>query len=101
MAAKYPYYLLADSPEGVKKEARNIYEAIKDSPGFIKADFHFEGEAELYFTQEALPTATGMGGAKKKRQLTSEQKAELVKRGSANRFKSQIDGVEDRKTPPI
>ena len=83
------------------KNAKKIHEAIKGNPGFIKADFAFDGEAEIYFTKEALPTVAEMAGARKKRQLTPEQKAELVKRGSANRFKSQIDGVEDRKTAPI
>ena len=75
--------------------------ALRDTPGFIRADFAFDGEAEIYFTKEALPTVAELAGAKKKRQLSPEQKEELVKRGSANRFKSQIDGIEDRKTPPI
>jgi len=83
------------------KNAKKIYEALKNTPGFIRADFAFDGEAEIYFTKEALPTVAELAGARKKRQLSPEQKAELVKRGSANRFKSQIDGVEDRKTPPI
>ena len=83
------------------KNAKKIHEAIKDQPGFIKADFAFDGEAELYFTKEALPTVAELAGARKKRQLTLEQKVALVKRGSANRFKSQIDGVEDTKTAPI
>jgi hypothetical protein len=83
------------------KNAMKIHQAIKGKPGFIKADFCFDGEAELYFTKEVLSTVAELAGAKKKRQLSPEQKEELVKRGSANRFKSQIDGVEDRETPPI
>jgi hypothetical protein len=83
------------------KNAKKIHEAIKGTPGFIKADFVFAGEAEIYFTKEVLPTVAEMAGARKKRQLSPEQKEELVKRGAANRFKSQIDGVEDRKTALI
>ena len=91
------FKLYSTRPQNTKK----IHQAIKGKPGFIKADFDFDGEAEIYFTKEALPTVAELAGARKKRQLTLEQKAELVKRGSANRFKSQIDGVEDRKTAPI
>jgi hypothetical protein len=91
------FKLYSTRPQNAKK----IHQAIKGKPAFIKADFHFDGEAEIYFTKEALPTVAELAGARKKRQLTLEQKAELVKRGSANRFKSQIDGVEDRKTAPI
>ena len=78
------------------KNAKRIHEALRDTPGFIRADFAFDGEAEIYFTKEALPTVAELAGARKKRQLTPEQKEELVKQGAANRFKSKIDGVEDR-----
>jgi len=81
------------------KNARKIHEAIKDSPGFIKSDFAFDGEAEIYFSKEVLPTVAELAGARKKRQLSPEQMEELVKWGAAHRFKSQIDGVEDRKQP--
>ena len=37
------------------KNAKRIHEALRDTPGFIKADFAFDGEAEIYFTKEALP----------------------------------------------
>jgi len=83
------------------KNAKRIHEAIKGKPGFIKADFDFDGEAEILFTKEALPTVAELAGARKKRQLTAELKAELANRGMANRFKSQIDGVEDSKTTQI
>jgi hypothetical protein len=83
------------------KNAKKIHEALKNTLGFIRADFAFDGEAEIYFTKEALPTVAELAGARKKRQLSTEQKAELVKRGSANRFKSQIDGVETPKTAQI
>ena len=83
------------------KNAKKIHEAIKDQPGFIKADFAFDGEAELYFTKEALPTVAELAGARKKRQLSPEQRTELAKRSAATRFKPQIDGVEGRKPAPI
>jgi hypothetical protein len=83
------------------KNVRKIYEAVKGTTGFIKADFAFDGEAELYFTKEVLPTVAEMAGARKKRQLSPEQKERLSKQGAANRFKSQIDGVEVRKTARI
>jgi hypothetical protein len=91
------FKLYSTRPQNTKK----IHEAIKGRPGFIKADFAFDGEAEIYFTKEVLPTVAELAGARKKRQLTQEQKVELAKRGSANRFKSQIDGVESQKTAKI
>jgi hypothetical protein len=83
------------------KNAKKIYDAIKDKPGFVRADFAFDREALVFFTKEVLPTVAELAGARKKRQLTPEQKADLVKMGSANRFKSQIDGVETPKTAII
>ena len=56
------------------KNAKKIHEAIKGNPGFIKADFAFDGEAEIYFTKEALPTVAEMAGARKKRQLPQSKK---------------------------
>jgi hypothetical protein len=83
------------------KNAKKIYEAIKDRLGFIKADFGFDGEATIYFSKEALPVVAEMAGARKRRQLSQEQKEELSKRGAATRLKSQKHGVEDRKTTRI
>lgn len=91
------FKLYSTRPQNPKK----IHEAIKDTPGFIKADFAFDGEAEIYFTKEALSTVAELAGARKKRQLSPEQKAELAKRSVATRFKSQKHGVEDRKTVQI
>ena len=79
------------------QNALKIHQAIKGKPGFIRGDFAFDGEAELYFTKEALPIVAELAGARKKRQLTPEQKAALAKGGSAHRFKGQKDGVEDAK----
>jgi len=83
------------------KNARKIHDAIKDTPGFMVADFGFDGEAEIFFTKEILPTVAEMAGAKKKRQLSPEQKEELAKRGAATRLKSVKHGAEDRKPARI
>jgi hypothetical protein len=83
------------------KNAKRIHEALRDTPGFIRADFAFDGEAEIYFTKEALPTVAELAGARKKRQLSPEQKMELAKRGAATRLKSQKHGVEDKKPAQI
>jgi hypothetical protein len=91
------FKLYSTRPQNAKK----IHEALKGSAGFIKADFAFNAEAEIYFTKEALPTVAELAGARKKRQLTLEQKAELLKRGSANRFKSQTHGEETPETAQI
>jgi hypothetical protein len=91
------FKLYSTRPQNAKK----IHQTIKNSPGFVRADFAFDGEAEIYFTKEALPTVAEMAGARKKRQLTPEQKTELAKRGSAHQFKGQKDGVEREKTTPI
>jgi hypothetical protein len=91
------FKLYSTRPQNAKK----IHQAIKGKPGFIKADFDFDGEAEIYFTKEALPTVAELAGARKKRQLTPEQKEELAKRGAATRLKSVKHGAEDRKTARI
>lgn len=87
------FKLYSTRPQNAKK----IHQAIKNSPGFVRADFAFDGEAEIYFTKEVLPTVAELAGARKKRLLSPEQKEELSKRGAATRLKSQIHGVEDRK----
>lgn len=91
------FNLYSTRPQNAKK----IYQAIKGKPGFIKADFAFDGEAEIYFTKEALPTVAELAGARKKRQLTPEQKSALANGGAVHRFKGQKDGVEREKTTPI
>ena len=91
------FMLYSTRPQNAKK----IHQAIKNSPGFVRADFAFDGEAEIYFTKEVLPTVAELAGARKKRQLTLEQKAALANGGSAHRFKGQKDGVEMEKTTQI
>jgi hypothetical protein len=83
------------------KNAKKIHQAIKGKPGFIKADFAFDGEAEIYFTKEALSTVAELAGAKKKKQLSPEQKAALTQGGAAHRFKGQKDGAGMEKTTQI
>ena len=50
MAAKYPYYLLADSPEGVKKEA--------EVSGRIPTDYKTEGDIKKGFVYKRVPHVT-------------------------------------------
>jgi hypothetical protein len=83
------------------KNAGMIHKEIKDVPGFIKADFAFDGEAEIYFTKEALPTVAEMAGARKKRQLSPEQKEKLSKQGIANLERVRKHKVEGEKTAAI
>lgn len=76
------------------KNAKTVAAALDGQPGFIRADFAFEGEAEIYFDKTALPTVAEQAGARKKRQLTPEQKAELVNRGAAHRFLGMKHGAQ-------
>jgi hypothetical protein len=79
------------------KNAKMVWEAIKDISG-SRADFHFDGEAELFFTLEALPTVADLAGARKKRRLSAEAKARLIEWGKAHQFLPQKHGVETQKT---
>ena len=74
------------------KNAKKIHEAIKGKPGFIKADFAFDGEAEIYFTKDALPTVAELAGARRRRRLSEEHRAKLAKVGKAYLFKRKIYG---------
>lgn len=70
---------------------RKIWEAIKGTAG-AKADFHFDGEAVIYFPLEVLPIVAELAGAKRRRRLSEEHKAKLAEAGKAHQFKSKIDG---------
>jgi hypothetical protein len=83
------------------KNAKSIYQAIKNHPGFNEADFGFDGEATLTFTKEALPTVAEMARARKKRMLSPEQKERLSRQGIANLEKVRKRKVEDKKTTLI
>ena len=50
MAAKYPYYLLADSPEGVQKEA--------ETSGVIPPEYKTEGDIKKGFVDKRVPHIT-------------------------------------------
>ena len=47
MSARYPYYLLADSPEGVKKEA--------ETTGLMPPDYRTEGDIKKGFVYKRVP----------------------------------------------
>ena len=74
------------------KNAKKIHEAIKGKLGFIKVDFAFDGEAEIYFTKEALPTVAEMAGARRRRRLSEEHRAKLAEVGKAHHFKRKNYG---------
>ena len=50
MAARYPYYLLADSPEGIKKEA--------ELTGKMPPDYKTEGDIKRGFVYKSVPHVT-------------------------------------------
>jgi adenine-specific DNA-methyltransferase len=50
MAAKYPYYLLADSPEGIKKEA--------EATGQMPPDYQTAGDLKKGFVYKRVPHIT-------------------------------------------
>ena len=56
------------------------------------ADFHFDGEAVIYFPSEVLFAVAGMARAKKKRYLSEEHKAKLAEAGKAHQFKPKTGG---------
>jgi len=65
------------------RNAQAIWERIKDKPG-CRADFHMDGEAELFFPPECLDVVAEGAGARVKRQgrpMTPEQKAKLAEMG--------------------
>lgn len=68
--------LYSDRPITAKK----IWQAIKDHPG-TRADFALDGEAVLFFPPALLEKVAAMAGARKKRILTAEQRAKLIKAG--------------------
>ncbi|MEJ5330616.1 MAG: hypothetical protein WHT07_10740 [Desulfobaccales bacterium] len=80
------------------KNARRIWEVIKD-----EASCHLdplEGEAVLYFPARLLPVVAELAGARKRRQLSPEQRSKLVEVGRATRFSAPVRGVERQKTAP-
>jgi adenine-specific DNA-methyltransferase len=56
MAAKYPYYLLADSPEGAKKEAETIGTLTPALSQWERG--HFDGDIKKGFVYKRVPHVT-------------------------------------------
>ena len=83
-----------------KKNAQKVHGAIKDVAG-VRPDFHFDGEAVIYFPVEAVHIVAEMAGARKKRRLSPEAKARLIEQGKAHRFLPHKHGVETPETAQI
>lgn len=77
------------------KNARTIWEAIKDMPG-ARADFHFDGEAEIFFPLEAVHTVADLAGARKKRRLSEAHKIKLAEQGYSALKKYRKANVENQ-----
>jgi hypothetical protein len=73
------------------KNAKVVWEAIKDIPG-ARADFHFDGEALLFFPLEAVHIVAHLAGARRRRRLSEEHRAKLAKVGEAHQFKPKNYG---------
>ena len=73
------------------KNARIIWEAIKGALG-VRADFNFDGEAEIYFPLDSLSKVAELAGTRRRRRLSEEHRAKLAQAGKAHQFKSKISG---------
>jgi hypothetical protein len=78
------------------KKARIIWETVEVTDG-VWADFYFDGEAEIYFPLEVLPTVAELAGAKRRRRLSEEDRAKLVEVGQIYRFKPKNYGANGAK----
>lgn len=79
------------------RNAQEIYRAIQHISG-VKADFHFEGEAEILFPPAAIHVVAPLAGARKKRRLSPEHKERLIRGGRATRFKGEVAGLQPQKS---
>jgi hypothetical protein len=59
------------------QNAKKIWNSINRHPG-TRADFHLDGEAELFFPPSLLPLVAQMAGARKRRQLSETQKEAMA-----------------------
>ncbi len=82
------------------KNARLIYEKINHHPK-VQADFHFDGEAIIYFPPELVHIVAEMAGARKKRRLSADARTRLKEAGKATQFQPRICGVENEETGHI
>ena len=86
------YQFSTDRPMTAKK----IWVVIKDKPG-VRADFHFDGEAILYFPPDLVVLVAYMAGARKKRQgrkMSAEEREKLVEAGKSSRFQPNSTGLQ-------
>jgi hypothetical protein len=77
--------------------AEKIWAVIKDKLG-VRADFHFDGEAILYFSPELVILLAEIAGARKKRQgrkMNAEEREKLVEAGKSSRFQPKSTGLQD------
>jgi hypothetical protein len=78
------------------RTAEKIWAVIKDKSG-VRADFHFDGEAVLFFPPERVLLVAEMAEAKKKRQgrkLSAEEREKLIGAGEAFRFQPKSTGLQ-------
>ena len=71
---------------------------VKGAAG-VRADFHFDGEAEIYFLLDSLPQAAHLAGARRRRRLSEEERAKLIEVGMTHRFQPKnyrANGEENR-----
>lgn len=77
------------------KKARMIWEAVKGAAS-VRADFHFDGEAEIYFPLDSLPQVAELARARRRRGLSEVHRAELAEVGKAHEFKPKIYGSKGK-----
>jgi hypothetical protein len=83
-----------------KTNAQKVYGAIKDVAG-VRPDFHFDGEAVIYFPIEAVHIVAELARARKKRRLSEAHKAKLAESNQAYRFKPKYAASETPETALI
>jgi len=74
------------------KNAKLVWMALKGADG-VRADFHFDGEAELFFPLEVLQQVAQLAGARRRRRLSEEEKAKLIEVGMTHRFQPKNHGA--------
>jgi hypothetical protein len=82
------------------KNARFIFGHIKGLLG-VKADFHFDGEAVIYFPPELLHQVAEMAEARVKRRLSPEARARVAERGRAALEKYRKTNYQNENLPQV
>jgi hypothetical protein len=84
------------------KNARLIFEQIKHISG-VKADFHMDGEAVIYFPPELVHQVAELAAARKKKRLSPEHKENLTRAGinalAAYRLEAKKSNSTSEKKP--